>query len=216
MTSQAKSIIYSPEVEYVFHLKGKLRPNKQGNKYWRRPTKEQIEENKKRNEEAYVRQKSENLKKYGEIYRQFFNRDGPAWYEANTGSVFDETRAYRDIGYLKECIKHGVMWEELQNKRKEEMQQLISAYLETGKVAEDVPLRVIRMHLATPEWADKKKIKEFYKKRDLATKETGVTHHVDHIVPITHQDVCGLHCEFNLQVIEATENIRKRNDFIIS
>lgn len=43
------------------------------------------------------------------------------------------------------------------------------------------------------------------------SRETGIPHHVDHIVPLQGDHVSGLHVESNLQVIPATDNIRKRN-----
>lgn len=43
------------------------------------------------------------------------------------------------------------------------------------------------------------------------TAETGIQHQVDHIVPLRHPLVCGLHCEANLQVIPALDNQRKSN-----
>lgn len=61
---------------------------------------------------------------------------------------------------------------------------------------------------ATPAWADQEKIKQIYKERPEG-------YHVDHIVPLQNDLVCGLHCEFNLQYLTAAENLSKSNKFDI-
>lgn len=66
----------------------------------------------------------------------------------------------------------------------------------------------------TPVWLSKEQLNEieqFYKKAEIVTKQTGIKHHVDHIVPLQGKDVSGLHVPWNLQVIPATENLKKRN-----
>jgi len=66
---------------------------------------------------------------------------------------------------------------------------------------------------ATVSWADKEKILAIYRECVRITEETGVEHNVDHIIPLTHKLVCGLHVENNLQIITAVENSRKNNKF---
>lgn len=66
---------------------------------------------------------------------------------------------------------------------------------------------------ATPSWCDMALVKALYRHARALTKEAGVRHHVDHIVPLRHELVCGLHVHNNLRVIPADENWRKHNSF---
>lgn len=67
---------------------------------------------------------------------------------------------------------------------------------------------------ALPAWANKFFIEEIYdlSQRRTKLKTGGVDEwHVDHIVPLRSPLVCGLHNEFNLQVIPGKENVSKGN-----
>ena len=63
---------------------------------------------------------------------------------------------------------------------------------------------------ATPSWADQAAIKAVYTEAKRLS-ESGIPHHVDHIYPLVSDWVCGLHVEWNLQVIPAQENRKKGN-----
>ena len=69
---------------------------------------------------------------------------------------------------------------------------------------------------ACPNWANKDTIDKIYKAANELTNATGITYEVDHIVPVKHDLVCGLHVEHNLQIIPKTENKEKSNRFIVA
>ncbi len=66
-------------------------------------------------------------------------------------------------------------------------------------------------HQATPVWANQKYVDLFYKIAAEEAVRIGEAVHVDHIVPLKSRSVCGLHCEFNLQLLRASENLSKSN-----
>ena len=67
---------------------------------------------------------------------------------------------------------------------------------------------------AMPDWLseeDRASIREVYDTCRKLTEATGVEHHVDHIVPLQGDNVCGLHVHWNLRAIPAKENLSKSN-----
>ncbi len=75
------------------------------------------------------------------------------------------------------------------------------------------PIRKRARRIATPKWVDKKAIYKIYAEAIRLTKETGVVHHVDHIIPIKHKNLSGLNVPWNLRVITGYENMSKGNKF---
>ena len=60
-----------------------------------------------------------------------------------------------------------------------------------------------------------KRVKLKYLEAQRLSLETGVEYVVDHVIPLQHPDVCGLHNDANTQVITAEENRVKGNSFMI-
>jgi 5-methylcytosine-specific restriction endonuclease McrA len=69
---------------------------------------------------------------------------------------------------------------------------------------------------ATPDWLTaihKAQIAEYYEVATALEMQTGIKHHVDHIIPLKAKIASGLHVPWNLQVLTATENLRKHNSY---
>lgn len=64
---------------------------------------------------------------------------------------------------------------------------------------------------AKPPWVTWKECGVFWDLSVQRTAETGIQHSVDHIVPLRHPLVCGLHCPANLRVAPLAENQAKGN-----
>jgi hypothetical protein len=66
---------------------------------------------------------------------------------------------------------------------------------------------------ATPKWANLEKIKEIYKEARRLEFLDNISRHVDHIIPLQGDNICGLHVENNLQILTSFENLSKSNKF---
>ena len=99
-------------------------------------------------------------------------------------------------------------------KVKEKRDRYFKKYPEVVR-AKDAKRRASKKH-ATPKWVcklQKEEIKNLYKKAILLEKESGIKYHIDHIIPLSGKDVCGLHVPWNLTILEDSENILKSNRF---
>ena len=83
-----------------------------------------------------------------------------------------------------------------------------------SRMAEYSAERRVTDKLAKPSWLseeDMESIKAIYAASRALTEETGIQHHVDHIVPLRGENVCGLHVHWNMRVIPAEDNWSKNN-----
>ena len=68
-----------------------------------------------------------------------------------------------------------------------------------------------RCKKATPPWVNMQEIYAVYEGAKRLSKTVGIQFHVDHIVPLQGKNVSGLNVPANLQVLAASENLRKFN-----
>lgn len=64
---------------------------------------------------------------------------------------------------------------------------------------------------ARPAWYSRDKARSLYRLASYLAELTGISFHVDHIVPLKSDLVCGLHWHGNMQVITGSENQSKSN-----
>jgi len=65
---------------------------------------------------------------------------------------------------------------------------------------------------AMPSWLTQDHISQInsvYAEARRLSIHTGISHHVDHIVPLNGRTVCGLHVPWNLRAIPAIDNLRR-------
>ena len=72
-----------------------------------------------------------------------------------------------------------------------------------------------RLRIATPKWADMEAIQNIYITAQTLSETTDILYQVDHIIPLNHPLVCGLHVPINLQIITKEENLNKSNKFTV-
>lgn len=65
----------------------------------------------------------------------------------------------------------------------------------------------------TPNWAQPERTRDLYAEARRLTKLTGVTHSVEHIVPLAGGTVCGLHWHGNMEVRPLRDNLVKGTRF---
>lgn len=156
---------------------------------------------KKRKE--YCESNSKHYKEYGKIY-------GKKYCEANSEKVKEKNNIYRREN-AKRLNKYLKKYREANSEKAKEYRKNNP---EKTTLYRDIRLQ--NMSQAIPAWYEEDKIKKLYLLRDLMKETWGFDFHVDHIIPLQHELVCGLHCLDNLQILEASKNLSKGNSFDIN
>lgn len=183
------------------------RENRKANiETYRKRTREYLREWRAKNPEkqaAICKTYDEKNRDKRSAYAKQYRKDNPekvkeqvkAWVKANPEKI---------KGYMKKASK---AWHE---RNPDYQSNFYKAHKERYVAAR--ARRRAAQESATPTWLtaiDKAMIQEMYDVSEARYIQTGIKHHVDHIVPINGKGVAGMHVPWNLQVITAHENLSK-------
>lgn len=167
---------------------------------------------------AAVKRRRANIESYRERDRQNNAKrkdKRKAWRVNNIERIAIQDAEYRRIN--KEKIKEKDKIYTMKNKSK--ILSAIKAWRcnNRDKVALDALKRVRKKRQAIPKWYNlhRLEVKDLYNTAKELTEMTGILFHVDHIIPLSNDLVCGLHCYDNLQILPYYENCAKGNTFLI-
>lgn len=152
--------------------------------------------------------------KYGHIAPRLVSNYGCVVCDGKRKRTYTEHREQYQKQYYKDNItKKRQQGKEYYIKNKEKVRQ----YYDRWRKANPEKCILLsseylkRRTLAKPLWYEPDKVKQLYLKRDELSKLWGIQLHVDHVVPLQGKNVCGLHCWDNLQLLEASINLKKYN-----
>lgn len=135
------------------------------------------------------------------------------WYEKNKEKSKKRSKEHYELTKNTDHVKEQRKQHKINNEDKYKEYWKKYRVNNKDKSAAAVNKRNALKKMAIPLWANDFFIKEAYHLAKLRTQIFEFKWHVDHIVPINSKIVCGLHTHGNLQVIPATENIKKSNKY---
>jgi len=150
------------------------------------------------------------IKKYADVYRK-----------RNKQKLLHQSRLFKEVN--RESINAKNRERYLINKldlnfmKKKRLSNRLYKYNNKGKVNSDTAKRhsskLNRLSITSKE--DLIIIKNIYKEARRLSVLTGVTHHVDHVIPLQGELVSGLHLSLNLQILTQYENCSKHNSYVV-
>jgi len=129
----------------------------------------------------------------------------PACDSVKSLNEFSTNKAMKSSGYdswCRECIKE---YREI-NATSIASTKSVWQQLNSTKTAESSARRRAAKKQAVPTWGNRDIIQQIYDNCPEG-------YHVDHWAPLQGDNVCGLHVEYNLQYLKASDNISKGNKF---
>ena len=172
---------------------------------------------------AYYEANKDAVLERTKAYRQANKEKIKAYYEANKEAIAEKVKAYQLANKEAIAEQHKAYYEanketitEYNKTYKQANKEALAEYQKAYAKANPHIVNAIKAKRrasklrATPAWANKESIDNIYLLAAI-NREGGFDLHVDHIVPLRSDLVCGLHCEANLQLMLASDNISKGN-----
>lgn len=150
----------------------------------------------------------EGLRKYYWDNKEDRNKKNKEWQKNNKEKVEN----YRLVNADK-IRKSKQEWYE-KNKEKQKLRMADWVKKNPDKNCARVARRNAKLLQACPPWADMDAICKIYEEAHIKQKQSGISYHVDHIIPLQGKRVSGLHIAANLRPLPALQNISKKNKFI--
>lgn len=186
-------------------LHGIKKDRKAYERAYREANRERLKERDKlRYEESKDHRKDKN-KAYREAHKEIIKEKR---------KVYDEGNKEKRAAYHERNADRRKLYYEMNKERIKAYYRLYIAAKRAEYAARTIKRKALKLK-ATPVWSDLNKITKIYRCCKQLSEITGVKHHVDHIVPLKGKTVCGLHVEYNLRIITATENLGKGNRLIL-
>ena len=140
------------------------------------------------------------------------------YYSRNKSKIKEKQKVTKKLRYEQNKEEHSIRGKKWRKNNPDVVRKQKKEYRKNNpeKMAAFSAEYRAKKKLARPKWLskeDKAKISELYKLRNQLISETGMRHHVDHIVPLQHKSVCGLHVPWNLQILTEEANLSKSNKF---
>lgn len=137
-------------------------------------------------------------KRYREANKEKISATRRRYREANKELISMQRKAYREANKEKIAVSKKAWYNKFYPNNKHAYRKRWSDY--NARKKEAIPLGLDTCP------AEKKRLVQTYKLRDILSKATGVEHHVDHMWPLADG---GPHWSGNLQIIPAEENLSK-------